>query len=328
MTGRSAGVAAFAIVMATAGSALSQEAPATATNGERLHAAALEFDAGRRAYLERRYEDASIHFENAYNDAPRREALRSAIRSRREAGQLARAATLARLAERSYDDEETATLVRETLADATAKLHELTVRCSPACRVAIDAHAVALRADAETRAFVEPGPHDVLVTWDGERVARFSIEGRAGGSEERALEAPPPPPGAPAAGNREQPSPASPDEPRKPLSPIVFIAAAGVTGALATITVVSAVDAANDPGRDAVRRDCVGLGDSCPTYQRALDAQLRTNVLLGATVLAAATTVVIGAFFTDWSRSRRRAAITPVIAGTPNAAFFGVSGSL
>lgn len=325
------GATSFAIVVASAGPAaagpaLAREAPAT-ENRERLHAAAIEFDAGRRAYLERRYEEASIHFENAYNDAPRREALRSAIRSRRDAGQLARAATLARLAERAYDDEETAAIVREVLAEATPKLHELTVRCATECRVAIDSHAVAVQADVQTRAFVEPGPHDVLVTWDAARSTRFVIDARAGGTEEHALDAPPAPPEAPAHGVARS-SAEGLVEPRKPLGPVVFIAAAGVTGALATFTVVSAIDAANDPGPDAVRRDCIGLGSSCPTYQRALDAQLRTNVLLGGTVIGAAATAIIGVFFTEWSGSRRRAAVAPIFAGTPSGAFLGVAGDL
>jgi hypothetical protein len=70
-------------------------------------------------------------------------------------------------------------------------------------------------------------------------------------------------------------------------------------GAVATI--VSGVAAENDPGADAVRRDCVGLGESCPTYQKGRDAQLRTNVILGVTGVLGVATAVVGVFFTHWS---------------------------
>src|SRR6476659_5337969 len=62
-------------------------ANAAAPDAERLKTAAEEFDAGRRAF---KLKD----FENADRDAPSPEALQSAIRGRKEAGQNARALTL------------------------------------------------------------------------------------------------------------------------------------------------------------------------------------------------------------------------------------------
>ncbi|MFW5739668.1 MAG: hypothetical protein ACOC1F_04820, partial [Myxococcota bacterium] len=61
---------------------------------EKLKLAAEEFDAGRRAYKLEHYARAATHFENAFRDAPSPQALRMAIRARKEAGHLARAATL------------------------------------------------------------------------------------------------------------------------------------------------------------------------------------------------------------------------------------------
>jgi hypothetical protein len=80
-----------------------------------------------------------------------------------------------------------------------------------------------------------------------------------------------------------------------------------VTAALGATTIVSGIDAKNNPGVDAVRRACAGKDESCPEYQDGKSAELRTNVLLGITVGAAAITGVIGLFFTQWSSSGVRA---------------------
>src|SRR5689334_8497513 len=61
------------------GIAHAEAAPPTA---ERIRSAAKEYDEGRRLFVAGEFEQAAIHFENAYNDAPRAEALRNAIRAR------------------------------------------------------------------------------------------------------------------------------------------------------------------------------------------------------------------------------------------------------
>src|SRR5688500_1803343 len=77
----------------------------TQPSPERIKAAADEFDRGRRAYLAKDYEQAAVHFENAYRDAPSAPTLRLAIRARRDAKQLARAATLATIAQAKYPED-------------------------------------------------------------------------------------------------------------------------------------------------------------------------------------------------------------------------------
>jgi hypothetical protein len=52
----------------------------------------------------------------------------------------------------------------------------------------------------------------------------------------------------------------------------------------------------------------VGQGEACPTYQRGKSAELRTNVVLGATAGVGLVTAVIGVFFTEWARSTRSTA--------------------
>ena len=149
-------------------------------------------------------------------------------------------------------------------------------------------------------------------------VARH-IDARRGGKDALAFEAPPAPtvnapgPAAPVA-----PAPVTPDKPppsTKPLGPVVFFVALGVTAALGAGTIVSGIDAKNNPGVDAVRRACAGKDESCPAYQDGKSAELRTNVLLGFTLGAAALTGVIGVFFTQWSSSAGRVDTTGLTRG-------------
>jgi hypothetical protein len=107
----------------------------------------------------------------------------------------------------------------------------------------------------------------------------------------------------------------------------VFIVGAGLTLAAGVATTVSYVSAKNDPGEDAVRRDCVGLGESCPTYQRGLDGQLRTNIFLGSTAVLGVATAVIGVFFTRWT-GPRSPALRAFVGTEAGAGFAGVSGQM
>ncbi len=310
-------------------------AQAPAPSGDRVQSAAAEYDAGRRAFMEHKFEEAAVHFENAWHDAPRAEALRNAIRARKEAKQFARAATLAAMGERVYaDDATTMVVVQQTLSESAAKLHKVTLACSPECGIAADGRAVTVEDGKRLTFFLDPGPHDVLVTWSDDRSKAIKITGNAGGSEELSFEAPPvpPPPPTPIV------VPIAPEKPapvhEKPLGPVVFFIGAGLTAAGLAGTIVSGLDAKNNPGEEAVRRDCVGLGESCPTYQQGRDAQLRTNILLGATVGVGVLTGVVGLFFTQWSspttqNKPRNGRLTwsPSVAAVPGGAHVGLAGS-
>lgn len=275
-------------------------------NAESIRAAAKEFDEGRRAFLENKFEAAAVHFENAFVDAPRAEALRNAMRARKSAKQYARAGTLAQLALEQYpNDAPTVQLANDVLGDATARSHSVIVACDPKCAVAADGRAVSL-VDARTqRLFLDPGAHELTVSF-GVRTRQMKIDAKAGGKSELSVR---PPADAPPAKPVALATPAPPERKpvsvegasAKPLGPVVFVVLAGLTAVGGGATIVSGIDARSNPGADAVRRDCAGQGESCPTYQRGLDAQLRTNVLLGATAGLAVVTAVVGVFFTDWS---------------------------
>src|SRR5207247_7186520 len=110
--------ASLAILAGRPRAAVAAEPASPAPSAERIRSAAEEYDMGRRAFIANAFEQAAVHFENAYSDAPPAEALRNAIRARRAAKQGARAATLASLAAIHYgSDATTMALVNETPAD-------------------------------------------------------------------------------------------------------------------------------------------------------------------------------------------------------------------
>ncbi len=289
-----------------------------------MKSAAEEYDKGRRAYLANDFEQAAVHFENAYNDAPRAEALRNAIRARTQAKQLSRAATLSALAASLYSsDAATMDLATATLKDARGRLHEVSIACTPECGVAADGRVVSLVDVKAFTLFLDPGPHDVVVSWPQDRSHTSHVEAKAQGKDNLALTAPPVPPPPPPNTNPAtnpgttgptQPPPPPPPEPQKPLGRVPFFIGAGLTAVGIGATIFSGIDAQNNPGVNAVKRDCVGLGETCPTYQKGRDAQFRTNVVLGVTGGVALATAVIGVFFTQWSQpAQGRVGLIPYV---------------
>lgn len=274
-------------------------------SAERIKAAAEEFDRGRRAYLAKDFEQAAVHFENAYRDAPRAETLRLAIRARRDAKQLARAATLSAIAQQRYpEDASTGQLAKETLETAAPQLHEYAIDCSVECAVAADGRVVSQSDSTHHRIFLDAGTHDLGISFSQGRAAAKKIEATRGGKDTLSFEAPPLPPverPPPPKSDREKDRPPPPPVHEKPLGPVVFFVGAGLTVAAGALTIWSGIDTQNSPGVDAVRSECAGKDESCPAYQEGQDKELRTNVALGATIGLAVLTGVVGVFFTQWS---------------------------
>ncbi|HEY8073117.1 MAG TPA: hypothetical protein VIF62_03390 [Labilithrix sp.] len=278
---------------------------------ERIKSAAEEFDRGRRAYLAKDYEQAAVHFESAFRDAPRAESLRLAIRARKESKQLARAATLAAVAQQRYaSDAPTAQLAKDVLDEAMPTLAEYDVSCKPTeCGVTADGRVVSQSDALEQRIFLDPGPHELGIGFKTGSLAKH-VDAKKGGREALAFDAPtadaPPPP--PPTVTAPPPPPPPPPRSSKPLGPVVFFIGAGVTAAAGAATIVSGIDTVGNPGSATVREQCAGKDDTCPAYQDGRSAQLRTNILLGVTIGAAVVTGVIALFFTDWSGGHTSAA--------------------
>jgi hypothetical protein len=294
------------------------EAPARADeppSADRLKSAAEEYDRGRRAFLADDFEGASVHFENAYRDAPRAETLRLAIRARRKAKQNARAATLAAIAAERYpNDPATAQIAKETLDEAAPQLQELLIECASECAVTADGRVASQTDGAKHRLFLEPGSHELGISFKLGGSAARHVDAKKGARDALTFEAPVV--AKPVEDRAAPPTPvtAAPTS-EKPLPPVVFYVAAGVTVALAGVTVYSGLDAKNHPGVDAVRRACAGKDTSCPEYQDGKSAETRTNVLLGVTLGAAALTAVTGIFLTRWSSSPVKVGAAPLPGG-------------
>ena len=86
------------------------------------------------------------------------------------------------------------------------------------------------------------------------------------------------------------------------LPPWLFWTSAAVTVALGGVTVWSGLNtkAQDDAWRSYTEMDGAVREEGERGYERAHDAQVRTNVLIGATAGMAAVTTVLGLLFTDW----------------------------
>jgi outer membrane protein assembly factor BamD (BamD/ComL family) len=119
--------AAAALLVVAAAPAFADKAPDAA----QIRAAAEQFDAGVIAYKQKDFEGAASRFEAADAAVPGAKTLRQAIRARMEAGQGARAATLAAQAiERYPTDDATTKLAKETIAKVEPLVQKLSISCA------------------------------------------------------------------------------------------------------------------------------------------------------------------------------------------------------
>jgi hypothetical protein len=291
-------------------------------SAEHIKSAAAEYDAGRRAFTDGKFEDAAIHFENAYHDAPAAQALRFAIRARKQANQLARAATLAIIAQQYADDEATQQTVKEVLSEATPKLFKMSVSCDIDCAVAADGRVVSIEDAKRFTVFLQPGPHTVVVSWPGDRSKSLDVKAREGQALEQSFVAPPMPVAQHGNGGVGGGTPLTEQPSNKPFGPAVFITLASLTAISGGILIWSGIDTINNPGTAAVKAGCVGQGESCPLYQQGLASQTRTNVLIGVTGGLGLLTFV-SVFLTQWSHPHKEA---PKVEPTVGFGTVGLSG--
>jgi hypothetical protein len=312
-------------------------APASAAAQSALDEAAAAYEQGERAFANNDFSAAAEFFETADRTQPAAQALIQAIRAHRGASSPAhdaRAATLAlTLLRRDAADPRVVAYAQRVVDDLSPGLARVTVQCDR-CDVSLDARTI------NRDVFAEPGAHTLTAAW-GMRVTHRPLELLAGSNNPIELEMPgaeaPPalhiatpdeivaraaqpmdtelPPamrGAPPTVERPRRAPPRVDPPTPDgLSPAVFITGLVVTAGLGGALVWSGLDALS--GSEAYMQN--------PT-QSSLDdgrvRELRTNVLVGATVAAGVTTVLIGAVFTRWRASPVRVALSPagaVVAG-------------
>ena len=189
---------AFALGLAFAGAEAAHADPPPVPTADRIKFAMSEHDLGYAAYKLDHYDEAANHFENAYFAAPNPEELGKAIAARAKATELARAGTLAVLAQRRYPRNATlGTMPADTIAAAIPHVHEIALRCKTECSVVVDGHLATLERATDTRFFVEPGHHEIEVDFGDDRTRQQTVEATAGGKSTLTMTAPPAPPKPP-----------------------------------------------------------------------------------------------------------------------------------
>lgn len=337
---------ATALALAAAAASFVPSVAHAAPDAAKVRTAAEEFDEAVRLYKQKEFAEAASHFEAADSAVASPKALRLAIKSRLEAGQSARAATLAAYAIDNYpSDQETVQTAKETIEKLKPSLQEVKVSCASLCILSVGASGAtgprSVHGKPNTRwsVYVEPGKTTLSASFIGDLPGgEKAVEAVGGKSVEVRFEpssAAAPPVAAPPGQEPAEPKSAPPATEPPPaetdsggISPFFFLGGAILTAAAGGVTIWSGIDATNNPGKDAVTAGCVGQGTECSLYQDGLAAEMRTNVLIGVTAGLGATTLVL-AILTDWDGDPEPSASTgllqlggvgvaaPVVAASP-----------
>jgi hypothetical protein len=301
------------------------------------------FDAGRGAFKVKDFENAAVHFENADRDAPSPEALQSAMRARKEAGQVARAATLGAWGMARHPNDKTFNdYAKQLLADADKTLHRVNIACQPECTVVVDNKVMPFPEGASATVYLEPGPHAVVATWSNNRHRNSDVNAVPGGNSKLAFNASSPeksastdtPSGSHEPGTGTEPAADRGGEDDKKgggLPPMVFYIGLATTAVLGGVTTWSGIDTLNNPGTDTVQNCVPRDSPHCQDLLAQGKAnETRTNVLIGVTSVVAVTTGVIALFFTNWGgdtpqTSKKESRIMPVV-GVSNGVTIGAVG--
>jgi hypothetical protein len=275
-------------------------------------AAANAFARAQKAELAGDHAAAAELYELADSLAPAPEALRSALKARKAAGDLPAAAVLAEaLLRRHADEKRSKELADATIAEAKEKLMRYEVKCQPrACSVIIDGAAAGTEPKDAHVFYIEPGKHAISASFGSVQADAQSIEGEAGSDGSLTFDAPREPerPRS-AAGSSSSSGNATGDfaadagvaRSSSGLPPWMFVTGAVVTVGLGAVSVWSGLDvlSAHDDYKGANRTD--------DTYQEGRDKEKRTNILIGATAAAGVATAVL-AIFTNWGGNTRSTA--------------------
>lgn len=286
-----------------------------------VSAAARAFADGQSAQLEGDYDQAAESFELAFSNSPSKEALRSAVRARKLAGQLARAATLAELLLAQYaSDATSARLASDVIAEARAKLGRVTVSCSTKCSVAIGGRAMSMP-PAETLVFYVPaGRHALDATFEDGRSAAREVAAAAGADSEVEIE-PPRQATGPTSVEPRVKSPAPPQaqhaQPRG-TRPLVPLMGGALAMGLAGVGIWSGFDT-----REA--HDAYVTNPTHDAFSQGRAKQLRTNVLFGSAIAVGVGSAVVAIWWTRWHAGEKSGAVSLVPAAGGGLVTYGAS---
>lgn len=299
--------------------------PLRSTARADVSTAARAFADGQSAQLEGDYDHAAQSFELAFSNEPSKEALRSAVRARKLAGQLARAATLAEVLLVQYgSDAMSAKLASDVIAEARLKLGRVTVSCSAKCSLAIDGRAMSMPPAETLVLYLQAGHHTVEATFEDGRGAAREVAAVVGAEDQIELELPrlaaapapvqpevrpPAPPQAEHVGLRPRPG---------GLRPLVPLTGGAVAVGLAGVGIWSGFD--TNKAHDAYVNH--------PTHEaftQGRSKQLRTNILFGSAIAVGLTSAVVAMWWTRWGSDEAPPAVSLVPATGGGLVTYGAS---
>jgi hypothetical protein len=301
-------------------------------SAQNVTGAANAYARAQKAELSGDFDTAAELYELADSLAPAPQALRSALKARKAAGQLRSAALHAEeLLTRYPNDSRSKDLAEETLKLAAGSLSRFEIECRPtACAIAIDGTATASETKQQHVLYVDAGRHEVVATFGEAKAAPQTIDAAAGFKGSLTFDAPPQPP--PPVNAVEAPAAPAPVDatadsgvaPSKGLSPWYFAASAVVTVGFGAATLWSGLDTLS--AHDDYKKHETESG-----YQNGLDKERRTNILIGGTAIFGVATGVL-AIFTQWNGSSNRSAVGGVATHasmnvTPGGGFVSLSGT-
>lgn len=282
-----------AALLAPAAAAAPPVSPSSSAHVDKESARA-SFREGQRAFKEGDYKLAGEKFDEAYRRAPHHAPLWNAGRAWQRAGEPTRAANAyakyLREAPANAPDRNNAI---RGLKELESKVGRIEVHATGVTEVTVDGEPF----EGEG-VYVAPGTHVVEgKTTDTRDVVRVSPAVAAGANVSVAL--------LPAASANAEPAPpvraAEPSvvTPRGGISPVFVVIGGVLTLGAAGVTVWSGLDV-NQQKSDYLRS---ADAQSPRAYDAGKSAQLRTNVLLGATGGLAALTMLTALFLVDWKGS-------------------------
>jgi hypothetical protein len=271
-----------------------------------VSAAARAFADGQSAQLEGDYDRAAQSFELAFSNAPSKEALRSAVRARKLAGQLARAATLAEVLLVQYaSDATSATLATDVIAEARPRLGRVTVSCSAKCWLAVGGRAMSMPPAETLVLYLQPGRHTVEATYEDGGSAALEVTAVAGADSQVELK-PPRPRAEPAAVQSEVRPPAPPRTEhveRRGLRPLVPLTGGALAIGLAGVGIWSGLDTNK-------AHDAYVMNPTRAAFDDGRSKQLRTNILFGSAIAVGVTSAIVAIWWTRWGSGETPPAVS------------------
>ncbi len=294
--------------------------------------AAKAFSRAQKAELMGDHAMAAELFELADSLAPSPEALRSALRSRKAAGQLGTAALHAETLRKRYPhDAKSQELVKATLILAKQALMRLEIECqSRPCTLLVDDAAAAIESDKHHVIYVEPGTHEVIASFDDAQSDPQFVEAEAAkrgslvfeyspAKDQEQEKASPPAEVTSTADNSDANLTATTDE---GLPIWYFLSGVALTLGAGAATLWSGLDVLD-------LHDTYQDNQTQEVYESGLDKERRTNILIGVTAAVGAATCVL-ALFTQWDDSEEgdsESGLQAAAAVGLNSGLLNVSGS-